>query len=160
MPTTYEPIVTTTLSSAVTSFTLSSIPATYTDLLLVIDGSPISGGTNMDSNWQVNGDTGSNYSDTRMQNNYSDRSANASSARSGQPWNDYRWQTMLHFFDYANTNINKVALARSNSYNHAVDLYAGLWRSTAAINSITIISGQGRNYTSGTVVTLYGIKEA
>jgi hypothetical protein len=160
MPVTYEPITTTTLTSSTTSFTLSNIPSTYTDLVLVIDGSPITGGSAMDSNWYVNGDTGNNYSDTRLQGNYSDRNANYSSSRCGQPWSTNRWYTYLHFFDYANTNINKVTLARSGNYDGSLELYGGLWRSTAAITSITLISGQARNYTSGTVATLYGIKAA
>ena len=36
MPATYEPIATTTLGSAATNITFSSIPATYTDLRLVL----------------------------------------------------------------------------------------------------------------------------
>lgn len=160
MPTTYQIISTTTLSSSTTSFTLDNIPSTYTDLVLIIDGSPITGGSAMDSNWRVNGDTGSNYSDTRLQGNFSDRSGSASFSRCGQPWSTNRWYTHLHFFDYANTNINKVSLSRSGTYDGSLELYAGLWRSTAAITSITLISGQSRNYTSGTIATLYGIKAA
>lgn len=164
MPATYEPITTTTLSSSVTSFTLSSIPGTYTDLLLVIDGAPITGGTSMDSNWQFNGDTGANYSDIRFQTNFCDRSNNATSSRFGQPQSVGRYIQTLHIMDYANTSIYKSTIARSGSGTSSVspvaEIYGGLWRNTAAITSITVISGQARNYTSGTVVTLYGIKAA
>jgi len=161
MPTpTYNCIATTTLDASVTFFTLSSIPATYTDLVLVINGAPITGGTAMDSNWQVNNNTGSNYSDIRLQNNYSDKNNNATSSRFGQPQNSGRYIQTLHFMDYANTNIYKSAIARSGNSTAVSEMYCGLWRSTAAINSITVISGQSRNYTAGTVVTLYGIKAA
>lgn len=160
MASTYEPITTTTLNSSVTSFTLSSIPATYTDLVLVINGAPITGGTSMDSNWQVNGDTGSNYSDIRLQNNFSDKSNNATSSRFGQPQNAGRYIQTLHFMDYTNTNIYKSTIARSGNSSVVSEMYCGLWRNTAAINSITVISGQSRNYTSGTIITLYGIKAA
>ena len=161
MPATYEPIITTTLTSSVTSFTITSIPATYTDLVLVIDGSPISGSANMDSNWQVNGDTSSSYSDVRLINNYSDTNGNSTSSRCGTPHSTYRWQTILHFFDYANTNINKVTLARTNVPGWGVEFYAGCYRGLSAINSITILTGQPpRTYTSGTTATLYGIKAA
>ena len=39
MASTYEKIATTTTSAGATTITLSSIPATYTDLVLVIAGS-------------------------------------------------------------------------------------------------------------------------
>jgi len=159
MPTpTYNCIATTTLDSSVTSFTLGSIPATYTDLILVIDGAAISGGTAMDSNWRVNGDTGSNYSDTRVINSSSDRSSNATSSRFGQPQNNGRYIQILNLMSYANTNIYKNTLARTSASASNSEMYTGLWRNTAAINSITVISGQDRYYTAGTVVTLYGIK--
>lgn len=156
---TYEPITTTTITSNVTEFTLSSIPGTYTDLILVIDGSPISGGTAMDSNWRVNGDSGTNYSDTRWQDAVSDRGSSTTFSRAGQPWNNYRYTQIIQFFNYSNTTTYKTALTRSGNPN-VVEAYCGLWRSTAAITSITMISGQSRNYTNGTVVSLYGIKAA
>jgi hypothetical protein len=64
MPATYEPISTTTLGSAVASVTLSSIPATYTDLVLVFNGSAASSGGAMRT--QINSDTATNYSGTNI----------------------------------------------------------------------------------------------
>ena len=37
MPVTYEPIATATLGTAANSYTFSSIPSTFTDLVLVVD---------------------------------------------------------------------------------------------------------------------------
>lgn len=159
MAATYDCIATTTLNTAETSVTFSSISGNYTDIVLVIDGAPISGGTSMDSNWRVNGDTGSNYSDTRWQNASTDRSTSATFARFGAPRSSGRYTQILQFMNYSNTTTYKTGVARSGN-NEVVEAYVGLWRNTSAITSITVVSGQGRNYTSGTIFTLYGIKAA
>ena len=64
MPATYEPISTTTLGSAVNSVTLSSIPATYTDLVLVWKGSFSASGSGVGV--RFNGDSGANYSENQL----------------------------------------------------------------------------------------------
>ena len=66
MPTTYEPIATTTLGSAQATITFSSIPSTYTDLVVVVSA--------LDSNnatpqLQFNNDTATNYSNTSLNGN-------------------------------------------------------------------------------------------
>jgi hypothetical protein len=63
MPATYEPIATYTAPSAQASYTFSSIPSTYTDLVLVANF-----GKSADTaiKYRVNGDTGSNYSVTAL----------------------------------------------------------------------------------------------
>ena len=67
MPATYEPIATTTLGSAVNSFTFSSIPNTYTDLVLVVVvPTAASSGT---FGLRFNSDTASNYSHTTLSGN-------------------------------------------------------------------------------------------
>ena len=61
---TYTPIATTTLSSAQSSVTFSSL-GSYTDIILVYAGT----GTSTDTQgirFQVNGDTGTNYSNTTL----------------------------------------------------------------------------------------------
>jgi len=65
MPATYEPISTQTLDTAVSTVTLSAIPATYTDLVLVVAyGISSTGGEVL--YMRFNGDTASNYSNTRL----------------------------------------------------------------------------------------------
>ena len=64
MPTkTYKPIATTTLGSAAASYTFSSIPSTYTDIVLIFGGSMSNFGN---LRIQFNSDTGNNYSFTRL----------------------------------------------------------------------------------------------
>jgi hypothetical protein len=58
MATTYEPIATTTLGTAAASITFSSIPATYTDLRLVVMCKLLAHQLLM---FRFNSDTGSNY---------------------------------------------------------------------------------------------------
>ena len=61
---TYESITSNTVTgSAAASVTLSSIPGTYTDLILIVDGTTSS---LEDITVQYNGDTGNNYSITYM----------------------------------------------------------------------------------------------
>lgn len=159
MPTTYEPIATTTLSSAQSSVTLSSIPGTYTDIVIIING------TNSTSEgafrFYCNSDTGSNYSWTQL---YGD----GSSAASNRGSNDTRMTlgrqattastSIVQFMNYANTTTNKTAIGRG-SPTTIVTANVGLWRSTAAITQL-VISNEGGNIASGTTFTLYGIKAA
>lgn len=162
MASTYEPITTTTITSATTSFNITSIPSTYTDLVVVIDGPGISGGSSMDANIRFNSDTGSNYSDTRWQNAGSDRSTSATSIRIAAPRSNNRWNTIIHINNYSNSTTYKSLVVRGtiSGTDPVEEMYAGTWRSTAAITTINFISGQSRNYEVGTTVTLYGIKAA
>ena len=56
---TYEPITNTTIASATQSVTFSSIPQTYTGLIVVINGVQSGGNTSM--YFRYNGDAGTNY---------------------------------------------------------------------------------------------------
>ena len=60
---TYTPIYTTTLASAAASYTFSSIPSTYTDLVIAATGLTTAGTTLA---MRFNGDTATNYSDTYL----------------------------------------------------------------------------------------------
>jgi len=158
MPKTYEPIATTTLGSATASYTFSSIPATYTDLVLVANFSK-SAAARLDM--QFNGDTGSNYSYTRLNGNgtsaSSDRLSNFGVIDAG--YTDTTISTsIIQINNYANTTTQKTAMIRANASSLNVGLFLGLWRSTAAINSITL--GGGNNLQTGSTFTLYGIKAA
>ena len=66
MPTTYEPISTTTLGSATNAITFSSIPSTYTDLRAVLCINGASGGN---LNLRYNSLTENSYSGTYLRGN-------------------------------------------------------------------------------------------
>ena len=155
---TYTPLASTTLGSAVASYTFSSIPSTYTDLIVVINPNTASV-DNM--NIRFNGDTGTNYSNTflfgdgstALSTRGTNRTTIAGTASGG--WEIVRWNVM----NYSNTTTYKTVLNRMDDASVYVATNVGLWRSTAAINSITIVAGTG-NLPVGLMATLYGIASA
>ena len=166
MAITYDKIATTTLAVGATTINLTSIPATYTDLRLVIVQ------TNGAGNYvqlQYNGDTGSNYSTTYLGGNgataTSGRVTSSTSVRTSL--NAYSSTTVPCFttadiFSYAGSTYKTCLTTESwdlngtgeNSYN------ASLWQSTAAITSILIKQNGGGNFDIGATATLYGILKA
>jgi hypothetical protein len=162
MPKTYEPIATTTLASAATSFTFSSIPATYTDLILIADMST-AGSSNYPS-VRLNGDTASNYSRTYINGDGSSISSSRNTESYmtvfGNQITASRVNFIMHFMNYSNTTTNKTALSRKNDSAGVMGATVHLWRSTAAINSILINSQTSDTFSIGTTFTLYGIKAA
>lgn len=167
MPATYEPIATTTLSSAAASFTLSSIPATYTDLRLVINAFGAG-----DYAWlgvRFNSDTGTNYSGTLIR---GPGASNPGSARDSSAnridliYDGVAGTTIpalfeVDVFSYAGST-NKTILSKTAGDRNGggqVAAMVGLWRNTSAINSITVISSNF-NIGIGTTATLYGILKA
>jgi len=155
---TYTPIASVTLSSAQSSVTFSGIPQTYTDLRLVISGSQ----QNLeDVGLQFNGDTASNYSITGMYGNgttaTSTRESSQTRARVGALGTDIG-NSIFDVMNYANSTTNKTVLNRSNSAGWVAYAKVGLWRSTSAITSIVVLSGN--NFNSGTTFNLYGVANA
>lgn len=166
MPSTYQAIATTTLTSAASSYSFSSIPSTYTDLIVVVNSKMTSAADNL--NCQVgNGtiDTGTNYSYTYLSGDgtsaVSGNNSNLTSTLSGRLGN-VNSTNIIHFMNYSNTTTYKTIISRGNdaSTNGQVVNYACLWRSTAAINIIKILEATGDTYAAGSTFTLYGIKAA
>lgn len=164
MPATYESISTTTLGSNTTTVTFSSIPSTYTDLILIAQ---YSNTTSVDMLLRFNGITTSVYSDTHIYGNgtspLSYRQSNAGAALLDLGAGGMGTSTgtsFIHVMNYANTNINKAFLTRSSFSAIHTGATVGLWRSTAAINQIDISASTANTIASGGVFTLYGIKAA
>lgn len=175
MTATYEKIATTTLASNQGTVTFSSIPQTYTDLRLIINGGYVDGGFLLGvrvGNGSV--DTGSNYSYTFLS---GDGSSAASARKSnmtlgalnGGSSSNLNNTFIAEFQNYSNTTTYKTWLSRAGFTGANSQAFVNLWRSTAAINTIAIAeSGDGGsgtfnygNMLAGTTFTLYGIlKEA
>jgi hypothetical protein len=165
MPITYTPIATTTISGSSTStFTFSSVPSTYTDLILVVNAAVTSGTSYIYARW--NGDTSAVYSRTELVGN----GTSATSSRNGSEVVQWLGGTQLstvsgaynaivQVMNYANTNVFKTTLMRANRATEQTAAVVGLWRSTAAINSVTLTLNSD-NFAAGSTFTLYGVKSA
>jgi hypothetical protein len=165
MALTYEPIATYTLGSAATSIDFTSIPATYTDLRVVFSGTAA---TSSYPWMRLNGDTGSNYSDTYM---YGSGTGTVGAKNTSiSAWYMGAWTLSttipsfftMDIFSYTNSKFKIGLSTGSTNYNGSgfTDLIASVWSSTAAITSIKIFSDGGYNLNVGSSATLYGIKAA
>jgi hypothetical protein len=160
----YTPIATNTLTADGQTVTFSSIPATYTDLVLVINATAVS--TSLDISMRFNSDTASNYSRTLLSGSgstvTSSREANYTSAQinniSQITSTAAAYTGIVHIFNYANTTTFKTALSRSNNAANGVEAVAHLWRKTPeAIHTITLTAGASRDMKTGSSFSLYGI---
>ena len=160
---TYSPIATVTLGSATSVYTFSSIPNTYTDLVLVV--STNAGISNL--NLRFNSDSSNLYSDTIIYNNGTsvvsarDQTQNViyGTVTSGTPFQ--LWNIM----SYASTAVYKTVFVRNNDgsglggYSNTASATIGMYRSFSAINAVNLVAGSG-NIPAGTIATLYGIAAA
>jgi hypothetical protein len=161
MATTYDKIATTTMAGTAVSVTFSSIPATYTDLRLVV----VATTSVADSiSLQFNGDTAANYSVTILNGN----GTAVSTSRSTGTTKIYTTNNLsttipklytADIFSYT-ASIFKTALismAGDTNGSGTLEYNVGLWRSTSAITQVVVGIGSGN--LTGTA-TLYGIKAA
>jgi hypothetical protein len=162
---TYTPIATTTLGSNQTSYTFSSIPSTYTDLVLVVVGKMVSGA--YDTALRFNGDTGTNYSRTVLTGDGSVAASGRSTSTNvmyidanGVKDTTFNSNDIIHIMNYANTTTYKTAISRSNNAATGVDASVGLWRNTAAITSVEVLAFSSGTWATGSTFTLYGIAAA
>ena len=157
---TYTPIATTTLGSAQTTVTFSSISGSYTDLILVANGNS---STLVDTWLRFNSDTGTNYSTTRLYGTgssaASDRYLSQSRILAGDFNTTSNTATIIQIQNYSNSATNKTVLIRSNFASSIVFANVGLWRNTAAITSIDFLTSSG-TFSVGSTFTLYGIASA
>jgi hypothetical protein len=158
------------LAAAATYIDLLSIPATYTDLVLII--SQRAAGNALDNGLRFNNDAGSVYSFTQLQSGASTgspgtaRNSNSTLVRAGgmEP-NTYLANTFnsttVYIPNYAGSNFKSLIADGANENNSTTNyawFHAGLWRNTAAINRITLYLEGGGNLDTGTEISLYGIK--
>ena len=158
---TYDQIFTTTLTTAVSSVTISSIPAIYTDLVLIVNNKLVSGSSSL--RIQFNGDTGTNYSGTQIYGYTSASSGRETSTATPYMGSESTgWGTHnLNIFSYANTSVYKTWTYRSGDVGVGIaEAGAYLWRSTSAISSIKLFDYSSNNFDIGSSFTLYGIAAA
>ena len=158
---TYTPIATTTLGSAASSYTFSSIPSTYTDLRIVFNGNYATASRGA---FVLNSDTGSNYSNTRMTGDGSTaasaRASNAAYVLMGLSDISTTHTYSIDLMNYSNTTTNKTVLSRLNVASGTVRATVYLIPSTSAITTLTLTMVSGANLGDGSTFTLYGIAAA
>jgi len=157
-------IATTTLGSAASSITFSSITSAYTDLRIVL---VCQTSVSANANIRFNSDTGTNYSETTL---YGDGTSVTSGRETS--YNQIRilseggtiptstnWSmATVDIFSYAGSTNKTILATGANDLNGSgeVDRYVGLWRNTAAITLITLRPNTG-SFNTGTTATLFGI---
>ena len=157
-------LVDTVLAANAATIDLTSIAATYADLILILDGI-ITAGID-DLLLRVNGDTGNNY-------NYSTSGAAAqedkSSIKLGRIRDNSAWGNPssmdayeISILDYSRTdrwkNIRSNGGFTSQSGYVSGETYMSYaqWRNVAAINRVTLLLATTPSFKTGTRVRLYG----
>jgi len=168
------PIFTQTVGAgaSVSTIVFNNIPSTYTDLLIRYS-SRENGitGTSFVGNWiRFNGDSSSTYSDTYIYGSGSSSSSTRESTQTlirvgtnptGSATANTFSNTDIYIPNYTASIFKQIvcdSVAENNATFGEQISIAGLWRNTAAINSITLYPQI--NYTQYSTFTLYGIKNA
>ena len=120
--------------------------------------------------YRFNGDTGTNYSYATLDGDGVNTTTSNGINSNGffgmarvQMSSGIIYLDILDIFQYKNTGLFKTLLEQAAGAHSAAGglttQEVGLWRSTAAINSISITTSNG-SFLSGTTATLYGIQAA
>jgi len=171
MPSTYTLISSNVLTSSAASVTFSAIPSTYTDLVLRV--SLRSTANTLNCAIIFNSNTSSIHSGTFVYgfsttagsgNELNTSALNPQFTNSNAMTANTFGSAELYIPNYTNSSNKPVSSINASETNSATDAwimgYAGLWRGSAAITSITITSGSGGSHVSGSSFYLYGIKNS
>lgn len=167
--TTYEPIQTYTLGGTQATVSFTSIPQTYTDLVIIINGAFNFFNPQASGGMQLNSDTGTNYSYSAMSGN---GSTGASFRASGNNWiyfgecsaaGEPFSTNIININNYSNTTTFKTVISRSALAHSRVMAQINLWRNTSAVTRVDLLAYGGTGvaqWIAGSTFTLYGIAAA
>jgi len=162
----YESIATATGTGASGTITFGSIAGTYSALQIRVN---MVASASAALQLTFNGDTASNYAMHGVFGDGSAAAANGSASTSGiQTLGQYTGTittypnvAIMDILDYASTSKFKTVRCLQgfdkNAAGGEVGLTSGLWRSTSAISSLSLILTTG-NFTTSTTIALYGVK--
>jgi len=170
MATTYEAIATVSVGSGgAATFGFTSIPATFTDLLILASVRSDRPSNSIDNGWvYFNGDTTSgNYTKRRL---WGDGSAVYSATTydldyycPGSTATASTFGNLYYYIaNYAGSNNKSFSVDSSQENNATIainNFTAGLWSSSSAITSITFDLNNG-SFVQYSSATLYGIKNS
>jgi hypothetical protein len=174
MPVTFQKIAAVTVGAGgAASMDFTSIPGTYTDLVIKVsarDGRAIVAASIV---LQINGSTASSGSYRRIYGDgtsaFSDSDVSQTVVQSGHSdGNNATASTFgnveIYIPNYAGTSNNKSissdGVAETNGTTTFMSLVAGLWANTAAITQVTIKPATAVNFLQYSTATLYGIKNS
>lgn len=172
MAVTYTPINSQTLTSNTATVVFSSIPQTYTDLVLIVTGYTNHTDDGARGYIQFNTDTGSNsnYSHAWV-GSHAATGAKLTNKENNQPYiaygvvgntATYPSVNEINIHNYRNTSSWGLTLSKTGKYATAVNYgnrwTGGSWRNTVAIDTITLKADS--SYNTGTTFSLYGIASA
>ncbi len=171
MANTYTAIATVTVGSGgAATMAFSSIPATYTDLLVKCSLRSDTSGTSRGLDLTFNSNTGANYS-TRYVYGYSGGTASGSTSAATSMYaglyggTSYTASTFsnieIYIPNYAgstNKSVSIDSVMENNSTTNYIGFWAGLWAQTTAISSIQLLGSI--NFVQYSTATLYGIKNS
>jgi hypothetical protein len=174
MANTYTLIEAKTLTATAASVTFSSIPQTYTDLLLKFScRSTSTAGADIYANLRIqfNSDTGNNYNGILTfgtggisgSGNYTSQSGNLFSYANGNVTTANTFSNgEIYIPNYVGSN-QKVSsvdcVVENNATTGFVEFAAERWTGTSAITTIDVVSIYG-SHTSASTFYLYGIKNS
>lgn len=168
---TYTPLATTKLTAATTTVSFSSIPGTYTDLVLVASSADSSTLYNQIS-FRLNSLSTAIYSWTALYGNGTSAGSNREATGAGRTYGTIGWNTaqnltlgtsvsIANFMNYANSAIYKTVLSRSSNSANGTEVLVSLAQTTSAITSIDLYSANNtKQFAAGSTFTLYGILAA
>jgi hypothetical protein len=171
MATTYTAIAEVTLGSAAANIEFTSIPQTFTDLVLKISARNAStGGVGIRCQLRFNGAANDNNLSFRRL--YGDGSSTGSDTGStghvawmpdGSATANGFSNIEVYIPNYAgstNKSFSADGVMENNATAAYMGLFADLWSDTSAITSIKIFAENGQNLVQHSSATLYGIKNS
>lgn len=159
---TYIALANLTLATATASVTLGSIPSSYRDLILVINGSVATAGSFF---YRLNADSGANYSQVTAQGFGAPSSSSTTGVTSMRSWApnnlvaNVPFLSISQFMDYSATDKHKTVLHRIGGQAGGeawVAMTANRWADTSAVTTILLEANVNLNV--GTTFALYGIE--
>jgi hypothetical protein len=165
MAQTYEPIQTTTLTTAETTINFNTITGAYTDLVLVAYLQMSSSGNTVYST--VNNAAANyliNYISGGTQGPSAGRGTDITFGYGLGGWaygySSGRFTIVAHFLNYSNTTTHKTILSNWADASANNEMFVNIYPSTTAISSIQLKNNGTQTFNVGSQVTLYGITKA
>jgi hypothetical protein len=169
MATTFIKIASVTVGSGgASSIDFTSIPSTYTDLVVKLSVRTAYAGF-QNTKIRFNG-SGTSYSVIRLVGNGSTVASSAYSNSGTELYSgisSFSTSTFSNFEHYipnyagsTNKSISIDAVSEANQTEAYAQFNAGLWSNTAAITSIAYTNVDGSNFTQYSTAVLYGIKNS